>query len=211
MAHKLLIKEHKDTGLKYLCYTQKDNHSKYTGSGVYWLKHIKEHGYNVSTKLIFKSESYDEFKKVAIETSNKFNIVESDEWANLRIEEGDGGDTVSQKRWITDGKIDIYINKNEELPKGWRLGRSNCVFNDSNKQREFGMKADIKKRGKSIKQAWKAGKFDARVLPDISGDNNPLYDPKVREKHKQSQNTPEIKKLRSEQMKRLWNDRKNIN
>ena len=73
------------------------------------------------------------------------------------------------------------------------------------------MKAYIKKIGNSIKQAWKAGKFDARVLPDISGDNNPLYDPKVREKHKQSQNTPEIKKLRSEQMKRLWNDRKNIN
>jgi hypothetical protein len=140
--HKLLIKTHNVTGLKYLCYTQRENHNNYNGSGKYWRDHLKKHGKNISTELIFQSEDYSEFVKKAIEFSDKFNVVESEEWANLIIERGEGGDTVSTKSWITDGNIDKYHSLLEEIPAGWRPGRSRCVFNDSNKQKELGKRSN---------------------------------------------------------------------
>ena len=160
--HKLMIKTHNKTGLKYLCYTQKEDHIKYTGSGKYWRHHIKQHGYDVETKIIFESKLYDEFLEKARHYSVVYNVVESTDWANLRIEEGNGGDTVSNKMWITDGLLDKYILKDAEIPVGWSTGRSNCIFKNSDKQKEFSAKADISSRGNSIKQAWVDGKFANR-------------------------------------------------
>lgn len=161
--HKLLIKTHNITGLKYLCYTQKKDHSSYTGSGKHWKRHIKEHGYDVTTELIFESELYDDFVKIAREYSKTYDIVNSKAWANLRIEEGDGGDTVSNKCWITNGTIDVYHLKSETIPKGWRKGRSKCVFNDSAKQKQFGAKAN-KNSDKQKEASRKVGLNNAKTL-----------------------------------------------
>lgn len=88
----LYIKQHKDTGLKYFGKTTKKDPTKYLGSGKYWKKHIKKHGRNVETLWyqLFTDE------KELIEYAEKFSknnmIVESDEWANLKDENGlDGG------------------------------------------------------------------------------------------------------------------------
>ena len=205
MKHKLLIKTHNKTGLKYLCYTRRSDYNVYSGSGKIWTKHIKKYGNDVTTKLIFETNNKKEFIKIAKEKSLEYNVVKSKKWANLKIEEGDGGDTVSQKQWITDGKIDIYINKNEKLPTGWKLGRSNCIFNDSTKQREFSKRVDVKKRANSIKQAWDnrdKNKFGTRKNPDISGVKNPLNNPETKLKHLLSNRTLEIRKFRSELMKK---------
>lgn len=140
--HKLLIKTHNITGLKYLCYTQREDHCAYTGSGKRWKHHIKQHGYDVTTELVYESESYDNFVKVAREYSALYDVVNDESWANLRIEEGDGGDTVSNKCWITNGVNDVYHLKSEPIPEGWSKGRSKCIFNDVKKQKEFGAKAN---------------------------------------------------------------------
>lgn len=181
MTHKLMIKTHVETGLKYLCYTQSEGktYSKYKGSGKLWIRHLKKYGENITTELIFESDSYDEFKAVAIQKSHEFNVVEDSSWANLRIEEGDGGDTVSNKRWITNGQVDKYILKDLDIPEGWRAGRSRCVFNDPNAQREFQERVDYAKRGKSIKKAWDNGKMDKRDNTNIGQSN---YKPEVKEK-----------------------------
>ncbi len=162
--HKLMIKRHKDTNLKYLCYTKKTGHDydEYLGSGVEWKLHLNQHGSNIETELIFESDDYNEFKKVAVEKSIEYNIVESLEWANLKLEEGDGGDTVSKKIWITDGLVDKYWSKYEEIPKGWLRGRSKCLFNNPEKQTEFSKKRNVEKFSKSLKSAWESGKFDKR-------------------------------------------------
>lgn len=182
--HKLLIKTHKTTGLKYLCYTQKKDHISYTGSGLAWKLHLEEHGYDFDTIVVYESENYDDFKKVAIEKSKEYDIVNSNEWANLKLEEGDGGDTVSKKRWITNGSKDKYINIDSELPYGWKYGRSNCIFNDSKKQSEFAKRADVIERGKSIKNAWASGKMDHRnhSACGVKGDLNPAKRPDVKKK-----------------------------
>lgn len=186
MTHKLMIKVHNKTGLKYLCYTQSTGvyYDSYKGSGKHWKKHLKKHGDDISTTLIFESNDYTEFKKYAIEKSVEFDIVNSYEWANLKPEDGTGGDTVSNKKWITNGSSDVYINKDDPLPEGWRYGRSNCVFKDPSKQREFASKVDIEFRGSKIKEAWDSGKMDVRDHSKCgsSGDDNPAKRPEVREK-----------------------------
>lgn len=86
----LYIKEHQQTGLKYFGKTVQDPF-KYQGSGTYWKNHLKVHGDYVSTQVIFSSNDKEECKKFAIKFSLENDIVNSEEWANLKIEELDGG------------------------------------------------------------------------------------------------------------------------
>ena len=74
MKLKLMIKTH-ETGLRYLCFTKKKNHNEYLGSGTYWKKHLKKHGENISTELIFETHDKEKFKKHALKISKKYNIV----------------------------------------------------------------------------------------------------------------------------------------
>lgn len=181
-----MIKTHRVTGLKYLCYTRKTgkDFDKYLGSGLKWKQHLLEHGEHVDTEVIFSTEDLDEFKRVALEKSSEFDVVNSDQWANMKPEEGDGGDTVSNKMWITDGTVDRYILKTDSIPDGWRKGRgSKCVFNNRAKQKEFNSRVDARARGVKIKEAWDSG----RVVRDHSkcgrkGVDNPACRPEVRKK-----------------------------
>ena len=86
----LYLKTHNETGLKYLGITKQDPY-KYMGSGIRWRNHLSKHGNNVTTEIIFQSDNKSEIKQKGIATSKQFDIVESDEFANLKIEEGDGG------------------------------------------------------------------------------------------------------------------------
>ena len=97
-----MVKTHSTTGLKYLCKRVTTSDSKatsYLGSGTRWNNHLKVHGKHINTDILVKCEldKIEEFSKLCIEYSNKFNIVKSDDWANLIIETGKPGT-----------KIDIY-------------------------------------------------------------------------------------------------------
>ena len=88
----LYLKTHNKTGLKYLGKTVVDPF-KYKGSGVYWSNHLKKHGNDVSTDILFESESKEEITEKGLYYSTEWNIVESKEFANLIDETGSGGDT----------------------------------------------------------------------------------------------------------------------
>lgn len=86
----LYKKTHNKTGLNYLGKTtQKDPH-RYQGSGTYWRLHISKHGYDVTTEILKECSTNDEVREWGIYYSNLWNVVESDDWANLREEMGDG-------------------------------------------------------------------------------------------------------------------------
>ncbi len=100
MKHYLMIKTHNQTGLKYLCKTTTDNPKhpfSYKGSGKYWKRHLEAHGRDITTEIIGEYEDKDEFIQQAIQLSEKYNIVENEEWANLVPERGDGGPTMLGK------------------------------------------------------------------------------------------------------------------
>lgn len=89
----LYVKTHNKTGLKYLGKTvSKDPHS-YPGSGTVWRRHLNKHGYDYTTEILLETDNAEELKEQGVYYSNLWNVVESAEWANLMIEQGDGGDT----------------------------------------------------------------------------------------------------------------------
>jgi hypothetical protein len=87
----LYVKTHNRTGLKYFGKTTKKDPYKYKGSGKYWSNHLKIYGNNVHTEIIGVFESVEDCTNFAINFSKLHNIVESTEWANLRMENGTDG------------------------------------------------------------------------------------------------------------------------
>ena len=71
----LYLKSHNKTGLKYLGKTTQ-NPFKYKGSGKHWKAHLKIHGNDVTTKILYSCEDKEEFRLVAKKFSNLYNIVE---------------------------------------------------------------------------------------------------------------------------------------
>lgn len=89
----LYIKQHSVTGLKYFGKTCKKDPYRYRGSGKYWIKHITKHGKNqVDTIWCRLFTDKRELMEYAIRFSVDNNIVQSSDWANLKVENGlDGG------------------------------------------------------------------------------------------------------------------------
>lgn len=86
----LYHKIHNETGMNYLGHTKRDPEI-YQGSGKYWKRHLEKHNNNVTTKILCKSDNIADIIEKGKFYSNLWNIVESPFWANLKIEEGDGG------------------------------------------------------------------------------------------------------------------------
>ena len=92
MSIYLYIKQHSITGKLYFGKTKSDP-EKYLGSGLHWKAHIKQHGKeNVVNLWYHLFEDLEECTSFALEFSSKMNIVKSDQWLNLKLENGlDGG------------------------------------------------------------------------------------------------------------------------
>ena len=86
----LYVKTHNQTGLKYLGQTSK-NPNIYRGSGIKWRKHCREHGYDMSTEILLETTDFYELRERGIHYSKLWNITQSNEWANIYNEHGQGG------------------------------------------------------------------------------------------------------------------------
>lgn len=103
----LYIATHNITGKKYFgktvkWFTEEDLQKNYHGSGVYWSKHKKKHGNKDVTMEIYQICSLNESDEdyvvpIALKFSEENNIVESDEWANLKDENGLDGGVIGQR------------------------------------------------------------------------------------------------------------------
>lgn len=103
---RLMIKTHRTTGYKYLCVTTKEDYEGYCGSGVRWRKHLQAHGFDVSTEVLFEHHSRDDiFKHVCLYYSDVYDVVNSSEWANLILEDGNTGSAFSFRN--TESKVSI--------------------------------------------------------------------------------------------------------
>jgi hypothetical protein len=112
----LMIKTHQITGLKYLCKRVTTSDVKaisYKGSGKYWKNHLKVHGKNINTEILEKYElnKIEEFSKLCLEYSAKFNIVMGDEWANLMEENGLDGAVIGENNPSKKMEVALKISK----------------------------------------------------------------------------------------------------
>ena len=104
MIYQLYLKTHNVTGLKYLGMTTR-NDPYYHGGGYYWLRHLKKHGNDISSKIIFRSEDHELFKRACLFYSYLYNIVESEEWANLMLETGEVSGPKSKKTKLLQSRL----------------------------------------------------------------------------------------------------------
>ena len=120
----LYIKTHNVTGLKYLGQTQQDPYV-YKGSGVYWKRHLKKHGNDVTTEVVLQTESYNELVNKGLELSKQYDVMDSKNWANLTEESGNGiGSKFSsrlQRKRIKEGTIPQLFTS--ESATAYNLGR----------------------------------------------------------------------------------------
>lgn len=93
----LYVKTHSKTGLKYLGKTTKDPNT-YTGSGIDWKAHLKEHGTDHTTEVICECTSKEELSEQGRYYSRLWNVVESTDWANRIPETGGGGNHPPERR-----------------------------------------------------------------------------------------------------------------
>jgi hypothetical protein len=105
----LYIKTHKITGLKYLGMTRQDPF-KYSGSGLYWKSHLNKYGYLLDTKIIKECESMDEISYWGNYYSELWNIVESDNFANLVPELGENSSGMKDKNHSDETKNKIKLS-----------------------------------------------------------------------------------------------------
>jgi len=74
---------------------------------------------------LHKTKSKEEIVKLGRYYSNLFNVVDSENWANLKEEEGDGGATNKGRIVINNGEIHKFVYSsqlNDYLNTGWELG-----------------------------------------------------------------------------------------
>lgn len=89
----LYIKQHSITGLLYFGCTTRRNINTYAGSGKYWSRHIRKHGRKFVKTLLCIGPYTDQTQLFNLATwmSSELDIVNSDRWANLTVEDGMGG------------------------------------------------------------------------------------------------------------------------
>jgi hypothetical protein len=85
----LMLKQHNNTKLKYLCFHHGTESSCYTykGSGKYWTSHLVKHGKDIITTILLTSDNQKDIATVGIMYSKMWNVVDSSDFANLTVED----------------------------------------------------------------------------------------------------------------------------
>jgi hypothetical protein len=110
-------------GLNYLGITHKDPF-KYRGSGVYWRKHLKSHNFkldDIETIILFETNDYKELCEKGKYYSKLYDVVNSEDWANLIPETGENSVLGMKHSEETKKKM-------SESRKGKLVGEKNPMF-----------------------------------------------------------------------------------
>ena len=150
----IYLKTHNKTKMKYLGFTSSKNPEKYKGSGIYWLRHIKEHGYDVATKILFQDKNLDIVKEKCKYFSDLYDIVNNPDFANLTEEQGWGG-------WSDDhrekAKNSISPERRREncIKGGFKSKKMKLGRNDPKVYIEAGRKGGLANKGKPLSEEHK--------------------------------------------------------
>jgi hypothetical protein len=121
----LYVKTHNQTKLKYLGQTIQDPYW-YLGSGIEWLKHLKEYGNDISTDIIGSYNTKEELREVALLISKEFDIVNSSDWANMVPEYGVNPNLDPNRSKDSNAHCEVCRRPLRRYPSD--LSRSNVYF-----------------------------------------------------------------------------------
>jgi len=132
----LYVKTHNITGLKYLGKTESKDPHKYSGSGTYWKSHLKKHGKDYHTEIIKECQTKDEFAYWGLFYSNLWNVVESNEWANLKEETGDAHGKLSPESRRKIGEAGLGREPWNKGMSGFRAGNNHHFYGKSRTEQD---------------------------------------------------------------------------
>lgn len=158
-----MIKTHNKTGLRYLCVTKKDDYISYLGSGVYWKNHLKAYGKDVSTEVLIETENMSYISKIGYMVSVEFNIVKSNEWANLTYETGYDEKALNFKFWWEN--LDAIEKEKFVLSRNKSIKENHYMYSDN-------AAAVVKMISDSLKLHWLSLSLEekeARMTPMWEG------------------------------------------
>lgn len=198
----LYVKTHKTTGLKYLGKTERNPH-KYRGSGVYWKQHLNKHGNNVETVILQECKNNEEIREWGLYYSKLWNVVESEEWANLKPEEGDGHSSETAKE-ITNRievrtKMSLGATKAQNRPEV--RAKKSAIAKEVMNRPEVRSKLSV-----SLKEAM--NRPEVRVKNSNRKreyQNRPEVRSNISIKQKEVTNRPEVRSKMSEAARKSWN------
>jgi hypothetical protein len=162
-----MIKTHKTTGLKYLCKLSTDNREKcfkYKGSGVYWKRHLKIHRPNITTEIIEECDDIHKLHERGLYWSEFYNVVKSEDWANLIPE--DGGLCFFESRDKRKNQLELLRQTDEYKKQRISCGHQTRVrqLNKTMKER-IGYDYHDPRIGKKWNEIYKEGITHAQVKP----------------------------------------------
>lgn len=144
MAIYLLLKQHRITKLQYLCKKTTNNVCRcftYKGSGKRWLSHLNKHGVLINTAILEVCTTKEEFKQKVLKYNNVWKVGNNPAFANLKPEEGDGGNT-----WCNSNDVNRRIKLSKSLIK------FNATEHGKNIRTKCGKNTRIRQQGKSMRE-----------------------------------------------------------
>ena len=211
----LYVKQHNKTGLKYFGKTTRPDPIKYKGSGLYWSRHLKKYGNDTTTlwTLLFTNES--ELSEYALDFSIKYNVVESDEWANLKHENGlDGGNDIGHlagRKFTPEHreKLSESAKKRKPLSEETRRKMSEAKKGVS-KSNEWKQSASRNRKGKTPwnKGASHTDEAKQKMSISSSGEKNPMYGKSHTEESRKKMSDARVGKSPSNKGKPLSEEQK---
>ena len=158
----LYLKTHNKTGLKYLGITKQDPY-KYMGSGLYWTSHLDVHGPEHSTEVLHECTD-DDVEEWGLYYSEKYNIVESNEFANLKPETGYGGTGMTGKA------------QSEETRQKIRDSLTGVKHTEERKQKQSVARKGIPSPLKGVTGLWThTEEWKQQQSIRMAGKDNPFY------------------------------------
>lgn len=153
----LYLKTHNKTGLKYLGYTKNDP-IKYKGSGKYWSNHIKIHGNDVTTQILFQSEIIDDISQEGSKYSQIWNIIEDASFANLCEEDGNklyGKANINFMGHAQTEETRLKISKNNGRGNAGKYGSDHPAYGHKVNHQNY---EHLKIARSAITEVWNKGK-----------------------------------------------------
>lgn len=101
MTYKLMIKQHYETGIQYLCVTKRKNWKDYKGSGKRWKNLLTAHPQRILTMLVYTDNDVSRFDEMCRFWSDDLDVVNNENFANLVPEYGYEGNVNNFAQYYT--------------------------------------------------------------------------------------------------------------
>ena len=138
---RLYIKRHLITGLRYLGKTIQEDINSYKGSGKRWKNHLRSHGkeFVVNEWVSDWFTNPVDLQDFALLISQEFDIVSSDNWANLKPEYGvEGNRPIGELNGMfgtsRKGKDNPFYNQQHTEESKSKMGPRGQTMPDSHKK-----------------------------------------------------------------------------